>query len=104
MDTSDLHDTQKRLAHDVRALIRDAEDVLEHRVDQAGAAYDAARERLSHSVKDAKAGLSELETALMDRARDAARATDHYVRAHPWESIGVTAGIGLLIGLLIGRK
>jgi ElaB/YqjD/DUF883 family membrane-anchored ribosome-binding protein len=33
-----------------------------------------------------------------------ARATDDYVHEHPWKSIGVAAGVGLLVGLLIGRR
>jgi ElaB/YqjD/DUF883 family membrane-anchored ribosome-binding protein len=33
-----------------------------------------------------------------------ARATAHYVHAHPWKAIGVAAGIGLLVGMLIGRR
>jgi len=30
--------------------------------------------------------------------------TDEYVHEHPWRSVGVAAGVGLIIGLLIGRR
>ena len=38
------------------------------------------------------------------RAKAAGRATDAYVHEHPWQSIGVAAGIGLLLGMLIARR
>ena len=41
---------------------------------------------------------------MIDGSRRAVRATDGYVRSHPWESIAVGAGIGVLVGLLIGRR
>ena len=44
------------------------------------------------------------QAALAARTRAAAKATDEYVHAHPWKAIGVGAGVGLVIGLLIGRR
>ncbi|MCZ7654646.1 MAG: hypothetical protein M5R42_10755 [Rhodocyclaceae bacterium] len=38
------------------------------------------------------------------KTRLVARATDDYVHDNPWRSIGIAAGIGLVIGLLIGRR
>ena len=37
-------------------------------------------------------------------ARAAARATDVYVHESPWTAIGVAAGVGLLVGLILGRR
>jgi ElaB/YqjD/DUF883 family membrane-anchored ribosome-binding protein len=45
-----------------------------------------------------------MEQELVAQARDAARETDRYVRQNPWQSIGIAAGVGLLIGVLIGRR
>ena len=45
-----------------------------------------------------------VEAALRERTREVAKATDHYVHEHPWKAIGVAAGIGLLVGMLIGRR
>ena len=33
-----------------------------------------------------------------------ARATDRAIREHPYESIGIAFGVGVLIGVLINRK
>jgi ElaB/YqjD/DUF883 family membrane-anchored ribosome-binding protein len=73
-------------------------------VRDAGEGYAEAREHLEKTLKSAREELSELNEAAADSARRAGRATDSYVRRHPWESIGVGAGIGLLLGLLIARR
>jgi ElaB/YqjD/DUF883 family membrane-anchored ribosome-binding protein len=36
--------------------------------------------------------------------RQAGHAADDFVHEKPWVSIGVAAGVGLIIGLLIGRR
>ena len=51
--------------------------------------------------------LSELK-ALLVRAQqktvERAKATDQVIRDHPYETIGVAFGLGLLVGLLACRK
>jgi ElaB/YqjD/DUF883 family membrane-anchored ribosome-binding protein len=41
---------------------------------------------------------------VVDKGKQAARVTDEYVHDHPWRAVAVAAGIGLIIGLLIGRR
>jgi len=48
--------------------------------------------------------MSETQAALLVRTRAAAKATDEYVHVHPWQAIGAGAAVGLLVGLLIGRR
>lgn len=99
-----LREGTNRLADDFRAVVGDAEQLLRNAATQAGEGYDEARARLEASLKAAREGLDTLEQSVVDRTRRAGRATDGYVRSHPWESIAVGAGIGVLIGLLIGRR
>ena len=39
-----------------------------------------------------------------EKAKAAGHAADDFVRDSPWKAIGAAAGIGLVIGLLIGRR
>jgi ElaB/YqjD/DUF883 family membrane-anchored ribosome-binding protein len=48
--------------------------------------------------------MSDAQAALLARTRAAARTTDEYVHVHPWKAVGVAAGVGLVVGLLIGRR
>jgi ElaB/YqjD/DUF883 family membrane-anchored ribosome-binding protein len=48
--------------------------------------------------------LSNAQRAALERAKDAARVTDHYVHEHPWQVVGAAAAVGLALGVLIGRR
>jgi ElaB/YqjD/DUF883 family membrane-anchored ribosome-binding protein len=102
--TSTLKDSQTRLSRDVRAVVDDAEALLRHVVRDAGDGYDDARGRLERSLKTARSELEGVEHAVLDNARRAKQATDEYVHQHPWQSMGIGAGVGLLLGMLISRR
>ena len=104
MNDQTAKNDQKRLAEDFKAVVKDAEELLRHAATDAGDGYDEARARLERSLKAARAELESMEKAVMDGTRRAARATDGYVHDHPWESIGIGAGVGLLLGMLIARR
>jgi ElaB/YqjD/DUF883 family membrane-anchored ribosome-binding protein len=48
--------------------------------------------------------LSEAQDALVEKGKIAAQATDDYVHEKPWHAVGIAAGVGLVVGLLIGRR
>ena len=41
---------------------------------------------------------------IQERAATSARATDRAIRDHPYETIGIAFGVGVLLGVLINRK
>jgi ElaB/YqjD/DUF883 family membrane-anchored ribosome-binding protein len=93
-----------RLVQDMRSVIADAEDLLRATANQAGEKIAVARERIQDSLHQAKVKLAEAEAVLTEHAKQAARYTDEYVHDNPWRAIGIAAGIGLLLGLLISRR
>jgi ElaB/YqjD/DUF883 family membrane-anchored ribosome-binding protein len=95
--------TQKLVA-DLRVVIADAEELLRATAGQAGEKIAAARERAQASLSVARAKLADAERVLVDRSKQAAYAADEYVQDNPWTAVGIAAGIGLVIGLLIGRR
>ena len=99
-----LAEHRERLARDMRAVVEDAEALLKHAVRDAGAGYGEARTRLEKSLVAARSQLSHLEQAALDSAVRAGRAADAYVHENPWPAIGASAGVGLLLGLLLGRR
>ncbi|WP_413904400.1 DUF883 family protein [Candidatus Skiveiella danica] len=96
--------TKEKLAADLRLVIADAEELLQITSSQTGDKVAELRARVGENLRVARAKLSEADAALRDKAREAARATDDYVHENPWRSIGIAAGAGLLVGLLIGRR
>lgn len=95
---------QQKLVSDMKSVIADAEDMLSATADQAGEKVASLRARIQERLHGARVRLSEAETVLMAKTRAAARATDVYVHESPWTAIGIGAGVGLLVGLILGRR
>ena len=90
----------QRLASDLKAVIRDAEELIKATAGQAGDKVAEMRNQLSAALESAKATCHRLE----EQTVAAAKATDRTIREHPYESIGIAFGVGLLVGLLVVRK
>jgi ElaB/YqjD/DUF883 family membrane-anchored ribosome-binding protein len=97
-------ESQERLVSDIKSVISDAEDVLLATADQAGEKVATLRARVQARLRDAKVRLVEAEAVLLAKTKAAAQATDAYVHESPWTAVGIAAGVGLLIGLVIGRR
>jgi ElaB/YqjD/DUF883 family membrane-anchored ribosome-binding protein len=104
MTTPDTAISKEKLAQDMKLVIADAEELLRATASQAGEKVSAAREKIQDSLRNAKVKLAEVEDVLLDKGKQAARATDEYVHDHPWKAVGIAAGIGLIVGMLISRR
>ena len=96
--------TTEKLMDDLRTVVADAEELLKATASQTGERIAAARAKAEESLKAAKVGLAEAQAVVVAKTKEAALATDEYVRANPWESVGVAAAVGLVIGMLIARR
>jgi ElaB/YqjD/DUF883 family membrane-anchored ribosome-binding protein len=102
---SEATSTQKdKLVGDLKVVISDTEELLRMTADEVGESANELRGRLQERLSQARVHLSHAQEAAVARAKAAGLATDEYVHDHPWNSIGVAAGIGFLIGLLISRR
>ena len=64
----------------------------------------AARVKIQESLDVAKGKLARVGEAGVDKAKEAARATDDFVHEHPWKAVGIGAAIGCIVGMLISRR
>jgi len=103
MDTT-ATDPKDKLAADLKLVVADAEELLAATASQTGERVAALRVRMEENLRAARHKLEDAEEALKLRTREMANATDHYVHDHPWRAVGVAAGVGLVVGLLIGRR
>ena len=95
---------RERVRADFNSLIQDAEDLLRATASDATGRVKEARERLTHAVKHGKETCEALQEQTVAAAKEAAATADRTVRSHPYESMGIAAGIGFVIGLIIARK
>lgn len=93
-----------KLVADMKVVIADAEELLKATASAAGDRVTAARSKIEESMKVAKVKIASAEEVVVDRAKAAARATDDYVHAHPWKAVSTAAAVGVIVGMLIGRR
>lgn len=96
--------TREKLVSDLKVVIADAEELLRATANQAGEKIAEIRVKAEENLRNAKIRLARAEEAMLERTKAAARATDDYVRANPWRAVGIAAGAGFIIGLLVGRR
>ncbi len=93
-----------KLMEDLRLVVMDAEELLKATAGQAGERVAQARTKAEDSLRAAREALAEAGDETLERAREAAASADDYVRENPWTVVGIAAGVGLLVGLLLSRK
>jgi ElaB/YqjD/DUF883 family membrane-anchored ribosome-binding protein len=96
--------SKEKLMEDLRMVVADAEELLKATANQAGGQIETVRSKASDSLRTAKARLAEAQASAVERIKVAAQTPDHYVHEKPWQSIGIAATVGILIGVLIGRQ
>jgi ElaB/YqjD/DUF883 family membrane-anchored ribosome-binding protein len=96
--------SQEKLVTDIKAVITDAEEILKATADQTGEKIAGLRTRVQERLHAARIRLADAEAVLVARTRAAAQATDVYVHENPWKAVGVAAGVGFLVGFILGRR
>lgn len=95
-----LREANRRLASDLKLVVRDAEDLLEATAGEAGEKLNEVRNRLAATLESAKATRGHLR----EGTAHAAQAADRAVRDNTYKFIGIAFGLALLIGVLAGRR
>jgi ElaB/YqjD/DUF883 family membrane-anchored ribosome-binding protein len=95
---------REKLMSDLKVVIADAEELLKMTADQVGDKAVELRQRMMARMEEAKADLARMQDIAMGKAKDAGRAADTYVRENPWTAVGIAAGVGVVLGMLISRR
>jgi ElaB/YqjD/DUF883 family membrane-anchored ribosome-binding protein len=98
------HVSTAALKADLAAVMRDAEALMKASADTGGEKVNEARTRIRESLESAKRRLLEAERSAVRQGEEAVAATEQYVKRNPWQSVGIAAGVGLVIGVLLARR
>ncbi len=93
-----------KLMDDLKVVISDTEDLLKLTASQVGEKAVDLRARMQVRLEQAKAELLRLQEAAVAQAKAAGQATDAYVHDNPWKAVGIAAGVGFVVGLLLSRR
>jgi ElaB/YqjD/DUF883 family membrane-anchored ribosome-binding protein len=85
-------------------LISDVEDLVKKVGHVSDVDVAQLRERLKEKLDTAKETLAEGGRRITETARDAAGATDDYVRSSPWQALGIAALAGVAVGFILSRR
>ncbi|MEO7597341.1 MAG: hypothetical protein ABIV50_00295 [Opitutus sp.] len=91
----------KDLVSDLKALVGDAQTMIGDSVSEHSS---EALAQLRARFEGAQERLSELYDGAKTKVVAGARYTDSTIRENPYESLAIAAGVGLLIGVLVGRR
>jgi ElaB/YqjD/DUF883 family membrane-anchored ribosome-binding protein len=96
--------TTEKLMQDMRIVVTDAEDLLKATAGQTGERIEKVRARAEESLRAARNRLQIAGKTMEESAKEAARSVNEQVHQNPWTAVGIAAGVGLVIGILLGRR
>jgi ElaB/YqjD/DUF883 family membrane-anchored ribosome-binding protein len=102
--TDTTEPSRGKLVDEFSTVLSEAEEMLKRAATETGEKAKDLRSQVEAKLLTAKLRLQELEGQAVESAKEAARATDDYVHAHPWQAIGIAAGLGVVVGLLLNRR
>ncbi|TDV72156.1 YqjD family protein [Pseudomonas sp. LP_7_YM] len=91
---------QDQAFSELAALIEESDKLLKDSASLVGEEADTVRAQLSQKLKQAVDSLG----SVRDKTKPAVEATETYIGGHPWQTVAVSAGFGLVVGLLLGRR
>jgi ElaB/YqjD/DUF883 family membrane-anchored ribosome-binding protein len=103
-NASAINGAAKDTSGDMKALVRDAQSLLSAAANLTGNKADELRERGMELLDQALGKASKYQDQAMVKGKELARTADVYVKDNPWRTVAVAAGVGLLLGVILGRK
>jgi ElaB/YqjD/DUF883 family membrane-anchored ribosome-binding protein len=85
---------------ELQALIEESEKLLNDSASLVGEEADTLRAQVSQKLRQAREAAGQVRA----KAQPVVDATQDYIGGHPWQTVAVSAGFGLVIGLLLGRR
>lgn len=104
MEPSANQFNEEQLIKDLKALAADAEALLMATANTSGDKLAEIRTKAEASLRAAKVTMADAQVDVLAKAKEAATATNHFVQENPWRSVGLAASVGVIVGLLLGRR
>jgi ElaB/YqjD/DUF883 family membrane-anchored ribosome-binding protein len=101
---SNLNGSVNDASSDMKALVKDAQALLTAAASLTGSKADELRERGMHMLDVALGKVGKVQDQALVKGKELAHTADVYVKDNPWRTVAVAAGLGLLAGVLLGRK
>ncbi|GGI54506.1 DUF883 family protein [Oxalicibacterium solurbis] len=99
MDTKldDVTKDLKTLSKDAKALSNEAQDDLREKTGELS-------KKCTEFLNSAMAAAKEVPTIAATRTKEVAASTDEYVHQKPWRAVTLSAGLGILLGVMFAKR
>jgi ElaB/YqjD/DUF883 family membrane-anchored ribosome-binding protein len=94
-------ESPEQLLTSLRSLLAEAEQLLS---DSAGEFVGEKAEEMKSRLEQAQINLQEFYNSTRKKVVTGARRADETIRTHPYESLAVALGVGVLLGALLRRN
>lgn len=92
------------VTQDLKNLSRDAKNLAqEAHADAHEKAGDLSR-KCAEVFNSALAAAKEVPALAATRTKEAAASTDEYVHQKPWQAVTISAGVGILLGVMFAKR
>jgi ElaB/YqjD/DUF883 family membrane-anchored ribosome-binding protein len=96
--------TNEELAADMKRLMEAMEDLVGAAADSADTRIAAVRAKAEATLAQVRANAEAAKQAIVEKTEEITQRTDEYVHENPWSSVGLAAGMGLVVGLLLSSR
>jgi ElaB/YqjD/DUF883 family membrane-anchored ribosome-binding protein len=90
----------EKLLGNLKSAATHAEELIESTAGQLTEKSKEARTRLNDALESAQRSCEELQ----ERAVAGLKTAEDTIKAHPYKTVGIALGVGLLVGLLLTRR
>jgi ElaB/YqjD/DUF883 family membrane-anchored ribosome-binding protein len=99
-----LENNLKTVRTDLRSILRDAQNLFREATSSTGMKADDLRERGLELLDTALVKAQDLQSVALDTSKEVVDTADSYVKDNPWRAVAISAGVGVLLGMMIGRR
>jgi ElaB/YqjD/DUF883 family membrane-anchored ribosome-binding protein len=94
----------KTVRNDMKTLVKDAQALFREAAVSTGDKAEELRSKGLNMLEAAVEAAQNAQAVAVEKGKEVAKRTDDYVHENPWRAVAISAGIGLLVGLVIGRS
>lgn len=88
----------------MKTLVKDAQELFQEAAAATGEKADELRSKGMNLLDAALVKAQNVQAVAIEKSKVVAATTDEYVHENPWRAVAISAGVGLLVGVILGRS
>ena len=96
--------TREKLEKDLQALVRDTKELLKTTAENVTGETAELRRRVEERLEGLQKSAGHKAQAAEDMLKEGLDATDERIREYPYQAMGISLAVGILLGMLFHRR